>query len=181
MRRLFSANVVLLAVSVGSISSTAVAEEPTKTTPWDEPSGGYGVATGFSNGIWGGSLYAQDARIRVPLFSEHFAAQLRGLIVHDWQSADYRLDMGARLGMIGGTAPLLNILRVYGSGGAQFLAPIDNEYEENVKFGLSGEFGVEGFLGPTISIFLEIGGGGYFDSNYGNGGTAMAGLQFYPF
>jgi hypothetical protein len=179
MRTLLCATIIL---GLGAMPQLASADD-TDTKIWSEPSG-RGFATGFGNGIWGGGLFAQDIRVRVPLGTEHLALQVRGLMVHGLALPEYRGDFGARVGILGGSLPILNLARIYGGGGVQLLAPITgvpDGADKGVKFGLSGEFGIELFIAPTMGFFFEIGGGGYFSGGYANGGSAMAGIQFYPF
>lgn len=172
---------VVMASAFVVVLSTARAEAEDASPSdgiWTEPSG-QSVGIGFGNGIWGG-LYAQDLRGRIP-FGDHLALQLRMLALSAVQSDPYRMDLGGRIGIQGGSKPLLNILRIYGAGGIQLAAPITGVDQKDLHVGFGGEFGLEAFMFNTISIFLEVGGNGFIDSSYGAGGVVMAGMNFYPF
>lgn len=153
---------------------------------WTVPSG-RGLSTSFANGFWGGGLYGQEARVAFPLGTEHVRGQLRAQLVHRFGDP-YLMDFGVRLGIAGGTIPLMNFVRAYGSGGFGILLPVarPDGAEKDLRIGLSGEFGIEVFLNSGMGIFVEVGGGGYFSEDaalgaYANGGHAMAGMNFYPF
>lgn len=167
--------------------TSSVAADPTSspaTAPtgelWTQPSG-RGFSTSFANGLWGGGLFSQEARLAVPLGTEHVRGQLRAQLVHRFGDP-YIFDFGMRLGIVGGTLPLMNFVRAYGSGGIGFLLPVAGHADaDKIRLGASGEFGVEVFLTSGMAIFVEVGGGGYFSGTYASGGHAMGGMNFYPF
>jgi hypothetical protein len=94
---------------------------------------------------------------------------------------NYRLDVGGRLGFLGGSRPVLNILRVYGGGGVHVLVPATGAPDgEGVRLGVGGEVGIEAFLSPGMAAFMEVGGQGSFaETGYGSGATVYGGFQFY--
>jgi hypothetical protein len=176
------------AADTGAANTGAADTSSDSGAIWTQPSG-RGFSTSFANGFWGGGLYGQEARVAFPLGTEHLRLQARAQLVHRFGDP-YFMDFGARLGIAGGSIPLMNFVRAYGSGGFGFLLPVarpDSDpitgalVEKKIQFGLSGEFGLEVFLNSGLGIFVEVGGGGYFSGGYANGGHAMAGMNFYPF
>jgi len=71
---------------------------------------------------------------------------------------------------------------VYGGGGPQVFMAAAGVPGAKAKptFGGGGHFGLELFFAPHASLFVEIGGTSGAQAGLGAGGTAMAGVQWYP-
>lgn len=169
-----------------TLSSTATAAAPADDgalrleLPWTERSG-EGLSFAYDNGAWGGG-FSQSVRVTVP-FGDHWAADLRGLVVYaSAPSFADRMDLGARLELIGRSAVLLNVLRLYGGGGVQLFGAVrGGAAGAGVSVGGGGHFGFEVFLGPNMAWIIEVGGQSGLGEGVGAGATIVAGLQFYPF
>ena len=144
---------------------------------WElEPGQGFGI--GAEAGMWGHWLN-QGLRVIVP-FGRHCALNLRGLFAMDIDPEDgtpFTGDFGGRLELIGRSAVLLNVVRVYGGGGVQIFHPTYYKADRDFSVGVGGQFGFEFFPSPHQAMFLEVGGQGPSPSP---GVTVMAGLNFYP-
>jgi|GEM_PF-2210238 len=137
---------------------------------------GQGVALGMEAGLWGKSL-SQGLRVTVP-FSRYFGVALRGLYLIDMtDEGPFTADAGGRFEVIGRSDVFFNVLRLYGGGGVQVLAPAANTAGREVQVGGGGQFGFEFFQSPYCSFFLEVGGQGGLPSP---GATVLAGMMFYP-
>jgi hypothetical protein len=137
---------------------------------------GQGVAFGMEAGLWGKSL-SQGLRVTVP-FNSHFGVTLRGLYLIDMtDDGPFTADAGGRFELFGRSDVFFNVLRLYGGGGVQVLAPASNTAGRQVQVGGGGQFGFEFFHNPCYSFFLEVGGQGGLPSP---GATVLAGMMFYP-
>ncbi len=140
-----------------------------------EKSPGQGVAFGLEEGLWGGA-WGQGLRVTVP-FARNFAATLRGIYLMEMGDGPVTVDAGGRLDFVGRSDVLFNVMRLYGGGGVQVIAPITDSADEEVRVGGGGHFGFEFFCSPHYSFFLEVGGQG---GSVSPGATVMAGMMFYP-
>ncbi len=136
---------------------------------------GQGLSFGLEEGLWGDS-WSQGLRITLP-FNAHFGTTLRGIYLIDMANGTFTADAGARLDFVGRSDVLFNVLRLYGGGGVQVLAPAANTDGRQVRVGGGGHFGFEFFCNPHYSFFLEVGGQGGPPSP---GATVQAGMMFYP-
>lgn len=136
---------------------------------------GQGVAFGLEEGLWGGT-WAQGLRITVP-FASNFAATLRGIYLLDAVEDVLTVDAGGRLDFVGRSEVLFNVMRLYGGGGVQVIAPVANTAGKEVRVGGGGHFGFEFFCSPHYSFFLEVGGQG---GSVAPGATVLAGMMVYP-
>ena len=178
---IFSASLFAVAILQFSTPSTGHAQSADGSDKvWREPSG-QGVALAIEHGAFG-AAWVQGLRVKVPL-TGHWGLTLRGLMLHGPGTDPYRTDTGGRLGFYGGTLPVLNIMRLYGGGGVQLLAPASGSDDDAVRFGMGGHFGLEAFMSAGLSLYFEVGGAGSFTGagSFGNGGTVIAGMSFYPF
>lgn len=134
------------------------------------------VAFGLEEGVWGTS-WSQGLRITVP-FASNFATHLRGIYLIDMiEEGPLTVDAGGRIDFIGRSEVLFNVMRLYGGGGVQVIAPISNTDGKEVRVGGGGHFGFEFFCSPNYSFFLEVGGQGGTASP---GATVQAGMMVYP-
>lgn len=133
------------------------------------------VAFGIEDGLWGRS-WSQGLRVSVP-FSQYFGATLRGVYLIDMTGGPFTADAGGRFEFFGRSDVFFNVLRLYGGGGVQVLAPAANTEGREVMVGGGGQFGFEFFCSPHHSFFLEVGGQGGMPSP---GATVLAGMMFYP-
>jgi len=134
------------------------------------------VGLGFEEGLWGKS-WGQGLRVTVP-FAANFGVTLRGLYLMDMTiEGPFTADAGGRLDFIGRSDVYFNVLRLYGGGGVQLLAPAANTAGREVQVGGGGQFGFEFFCSPHYAFFLEVGGQGGLPSP---GATVFAGINFYP-
>lgn len=138
-------------------------------------SSGQGLSFGMEEGLWGNS-WSQGLRATIP-FTRNLGATLRGVYLIDMASGPFTADAGGRIDFFGRSPVLLNVLRLYGGGGVQVLAPAANTEGRSALVGVGGHFGFEFFHNPTFSYFLEVGGQGGEPSP---GATVVAGLMFYP-
>jgi hypothetical protein len=150
-------------------------EAPAPGASWTTPSG-RGVALGFENGLWAGKL-ANGLRLRVPL-GAHWALLARPVLVHGTGMEPYRMDLVGRLELHGATAVYFNVLRVYGGGGPSVGTEVTDTTKREVQLGLGGHVGLEAFITPVMSFFLEIGATGNTEELV-TGGTATGGMLFY--
>lgn len=134
------------------------------------------VAFGLEEGVWGTS-WSQGLRITVP-FASNFATHLRGIYLIDMiEEGPLTVDAGGRIDFIGRSEVLFNVMRLYGGGGVQVIAPVSNTDGKEVRVGGGGHFGFEFFCSPHYSFFLEVGGQGGTASP---GATVQAGMMVYP-
>ena len=163
------------------VPSVARADEPaTKEPDVVRPSStpaGRGVAFGFDNGLFG-RAFEQSARIRLPL-ADFFSVDLRGISTFGPMANDTRWELGGRLELVGRTPVYLNLVRLYGGGGPEVAARASGPGDKKTSFGAGGHFGFEFFLNPNMSFYTEI--GGHSGNELTAGGTAVAGMMFYPF
>jgi hypothetical protein len=152
------------------------AKEPDVVKPSSSPAG-RGVAFGFDNGLFG-RAFEQSARIRLPI-AEYFAVNLRGISTFGPMADDTRWELGGRVELVGHTPVYLNLVRLYGGGGPEVAARATGPGDKKTAFGGGGHFGFEFFLKPSMSFYAEIGGHG--GNELTAGGTAVAGMMFYPF
>lgn len=137
---------------------------------------GQGLSFGYEGGLWGNSM-SQGLRVTVP-FNAHFGLNLRGLyLIAMTDDGPFTADAGGRFEFFGRSEVMFNVLRLYGGGGVQVLAPAANTAGREVLVGGGGQFGFEFFHNPHCSFFLEVGGQGGLPSP---GATVLAGMNFYP-
>lgn len=185
----------LMSLTLGMLSGTAYGQaaaalptEPTETSAqspelqralkplsWKKAPGRR-VAFGIEDGMWGKS-WGQGLRVTVP-FTSYFGATLRGVYLIDMtMEGPFTADAGGRFELIGRSDVFFNVMRLYGGGGVQVLAPAANTAGREVQVGGGGQFGFEFFCSPHQSFFLEVGGQGPGPSP---GATVMAGMNIYP-
>jgi hypothetical protein len=178
---------VFLLLAVANVK-TAAAEEATSIpmkastesalVPWTSPVGG-GVSFGYENGLWG-SAWVQGLRVKVP-FQSRFGMAMRPLALQQvGGGAPYRADLGGRVELYGATPVFLNFARIYGGGGPQLFYAVTGLAGSKPIFGGGGHFGFEFFMNQHTSFFAEIGGASGAQHGLGTGGTAMAGVTWYP-
>ncbi len=172
-RPLFLASFALVLALVTSAAGSARAQE--ETVPWRAPNGG-AVSISYANGLWG-SDFAQALVIKLPLHP-HFGFVLRPMAVYE---ASSRVDIGGRVELYGASPVFLNFARIYGGGGAQVFDAVAGLPNAKPTWGGGGHFGFEFFCTPRSSFFIEIGGTSPLQGSVGGGGTAVAGVTFYPF
>jgi hypothetical protein len=137
---------------------------------------GRGVGFGFEEGLWGKS-WGQGLRVTVP-FASNWGVTARGLYLMDMAiEGPFTADAGGRIDFIGRSDVYLNVVRLYGGGGVQVLAPVANTAGREVQVGGGGQFGFEFFCSPHYAFFLEVGGQGGLPAP---GATVFAGINFYP-
>jgi hypothetical protein len=136
---------------------------------------GQGFAFGLEEGFWGNS-WGQGLRVTLP-FSSNFATTVRGIYLLDMAEGPITVDAGARIDLVGRSEVLFNVMRLYGGGGVQVIAPVKNTAGKEVRVGGGGHFGFEFFCNPYYSFFLEVGGQG---GTVSPGATVLAGMMFYP-
>jgi hypothetical protein len=154
------------------------ASESETKVPWSGPAG-TGVSFGYENGLWG-NAWVQGVRVKIPLH-QRFGVALRPLALqHVAGGGDYRADLGGRVEIYGASPVYLNFARIYGGGGVQVFQAVTGVSDAKPYFGGGGHFGFEFFLNQRMSFFAEIGGTSGAQDNFGTGGTAMAGLTWYP-
>jgi hypothetical protein len=191
----------LLAVSAVLLASAALGQEPTSvqpptdstpavgaptalalTLPWTEPSG-RGVAFSYENGAFG-QAWEQGLKIQFPVV-EHLAINLRPMVLMSLETdanPTSQIAVGGRLELIGRTAVLLNLIRIYGGGGGGPFVEVTGPNKGKVTGAGGGQFGVEFFLVSHASFYLEIGGNGCGAlGSICSGATAVAGVSLYPF
>jgi hypothetical protein len=104
---------------------------------------------------------------------------LRGISTFGAMEGDTRWELGGRLEIVGHTPVFLDLVRLYGGGGPEIAARASGPGEKKAAWGGGGHFGFEFFLKPQMSFFTEI--GGHAGNELTGGGTALAGMMFYPF
>ncbi len=145
--------------------------------PWTGRTG-HGAAFGYSAGLWS-SNFVQEVRFKLPIV-EFFGVTINGLMLHDNDHfADYHMDGGGRVELWGATPILAGFARMYGGGGMHLLTKLSGPGNKDAHLGGGGHFGFEFFMNRSISWTLEVGGGSGVDGR-ASGGTAVAGLSFYP-
>jgi hypothetical protein len=158
---------------VTSAAGSARAQEA--AAPWGAPNGG-AVSIGYANGLWG-SAFAQALVIKLPLHP-HFGFVVRPMAVYEESS---RVDVGGRVELYGASPVFLNFARIYGGGGVQVFDAVAGLPSAKPTVGGGGHFGFEFFYTPRSSFFIEIGGTSPLQGSVGGGGSAIAGVTFYPF
>ncbi len=146
--------------------------------PWRAPNG-RAVSLSYENGLFGGT-FEQGIRVKIP-FHANWGMVARPMFLHDVTSASYRGDVGGRLELYGASPVFLNFARIYGGGGAQVFQAVSGLANAKPAMGGGGHFGFEFFYTPRSSFFIEIGGTSGAQGGVGAGGTAIAGVTFYPF
>lgn len=136
---------------------------------------GQGVSFGLEEGLWGNS-WGQGLRATIP-FTRYLGVTLRGLYLIEMGAESFTANAGGRLDFVGRSDVFLNVVRLYGGGGVQVLAPTSNTAGREQRVGVGGHFGFEFFHSPFFSYFLEVGGQG---GEPLPGATVMAGLNVYP-
>jgi hypothetical protein len=154
-------------------AAPALAQEA--SVPWRAPDGAL-VDVGYANGVWG-SAFAQALILKVPVHP-NFGVVLRPMALYDTTS---RVDLGGRVEVYGASPVFLNFARIYGGGGVHVFDAVSGVSNPTPTWGGGGHFGFEFFYVPRSSFFIEIGGTSYAQGNVAGGGTAMAGITFYPF
>jgi hypothetical protein len=172
-RPLLLASSALTLALVTSAVGPAFAQEV--AVPWRAPNGGV-VSLGYANGLWG-SDFAQALVIKLPVHP-HFGFVLRPMAVYDAAS---RIDLGGRVELYGASPVFLNFARIYGGGGVQVFDAVAGLPNAKPTWGGGGHFGFEFFYTSRSSFFIEIGGTSPLQGRVGGGGTAVAGVTFYPF
>jgi hypothetical protein len=172
-RSLLLASSALALAFVTSAVGPAFAQEA--AVPWRAPSGG-AVSLGYANGLWG-SDFAQALVIKLPVHP-HYGFVLRPMAVYDAAS---RIDMGGRVELYGASPVFMNFARIYGGGGVQVFDAVAGLPNAKPTWGGGGHFGFEFFYTSRSSFFIEIGGTSPLQGSAGGGGTAVAGVTFYPF
>ncbi len=137
------------------------------------------VSFGYENGIWGGA-FVQGLRVKIPVHP-NWGLAARPLMMHSLSGAEYRADLGGRLELYGASPVFLNFARIYGGGGAQVFQAVSGLPGSKPTTGGGGHFGFEFFFTPKSSFFLEVGGTSGAAGGVGTGGTALAGVTWYPF
>jgi hypothetical protein len=164
------------------ISSTAAyaadGEEGLERIPWRAPRG-RALSFAYENGLWGGT-FEQGLRVKIPVHP-NWGFVLRPIYLHDMEGPTYRGDIGGRLELYGASPVFLNLARIYGGGGVQVFDAIAGLPNAHLTTGGGGHFGFELFYMPQSSFFFEIGGTSGAQGGVGAGGTAIAGVTFYPF
>ncbi len=141
------------------------------------PPAGRGVAFGLEQGLFG-RTYEQGLKVRLPL-GEHWGVHLRGLSAFGEFGGETNWHVGGRAELIGQSRVFLNLFRLYGGGGPEVTARAAGSLGDKTSIGGGGQFGFEFFHHPNMSFYLEI--GGHSGSEVTAGGTAIAGMMFYPF
>jgi hypothetical protein len=188
-----------LAVFVALFASTAAGQEPTTTSvppsgassdaaplalalPWTAPSG-RGLAFSYENGAFG-QAWEQGLKFQIPLI-ERLAINIRPMVLVRFQTdldPTSSVAVGGRLELIGRTQVLLNLIRIYGGGGGGPFVNVTGPSKGKVTGEGGGQFGVEFFLVPRSSFYLEIGGNGCGAvTGVCGGATAVAGVSLYAF
>jgi len=164
-------------ISDAVVASSSLSPEQSRALwplSWKK-SPGQGFSFGMEEGLWGKS-WSQGLRVTIP-FTRHLGTTLRGVYLIDMTGGPFTADAGGRLDFVGRSNALFNVVRLYGGGGVQVLAPVANTGGRSTKVGVGGHFGFEFFHNPVFSYFLEVGGQGGEPSP---GATVVAGMMFYP-
>jgi hypothetical protein len=161
------------ALAVALAATPASAQEG--AVPWHAPSGA-AVSVGYANGLWG-TEFAQALDLKLPVHP-NFGFVLRPMALYDMVS---REDFGGRVELYGASPVFLNFARIYGGGGAQVFYAVNGVPNPKPAWGGGGHFGFEFFYVPRSSFFIEIGGTSPVQGGVAGGGTAVAGVTFYPF
>lgn len=129
----------------------------------------------MEEGLWG-NTWSQGLRVTIP-FTRYLGTTLRGVYLIEMGAEEFTSDAGGRVDFFGRSPALFNVVRLYGGGGVQVLAPATNTNGRQAKVGVGGHFGFEFFHNPYFSYFLEVGGQG--GEPY-PGATVVAGMMIYP-
>jgi hypothetical protein len=146
--------------------------------PWKAPSP-MAVSLAYENGLWGNS-FEQGLRLRIPLHP-NWGVLVRPLALQNVNGDAYTADLGGRFELYGASPVFLNFARIYGGGGVHVLDAVSGVGSPKPVVGGGGHFGFEFFFTPTASFSIEIGGTSGAQGNLGAGGTAVAGMTWYPF
>lgn len=172
-------SLVLLTASIFffGVEAPARAQDKADVVRPSEQRTGRGVGFGMDNGLFG-RAFEQGARVHFPVLS-FMDVNLRGISTLAPTEGDTRWELGGRLELVGHTPVFLNLVRLYGGGGPEIAAHASGPGEKKAAWGGGGHFGFEFFLRPQMSFFTEI--GGHAGNELTGGGTALAGMMFYPF
>jgi hypothetical protein len=169
--------VMSIAGILSAQTAQAQSDEVRAVLPWTDETG-TGLGLGYSHGSWG-NQWAQCVQLKLPI-TRHWGLVAKGLFMSKYQESDSEVaTFGGRLGFYGQSQVFLNLFRLYGGGGVQFLKEASGGEEH--KWGGGGHFGFEFFMMNWMSFYIEIGGQsgapGVINDSYA---TIMAGVQFYP-
>lgn len=146
--------------------------------PWIAPNGS-AVAFSYENGLWG-SAFEQGLRVKIP-FHPNWGLVTGPLALHAMTADPYRADLGGRLELYGASPVVLDFARIYGGGGMYALQAVTGLPGAKASVGGGGHFGFEFFYSGWSSFYIEVGGTSGGQHGLGGGGTAVAGVTWYPF
>lgn len=112
-------------------------------------------------------------------FGRYFGLHVRAISVIGDPGTGFQWNVGGRVELFGQTPVFLDRMRFYGAGGVQAFYPVRGSAAPVLLWGGAGEFGFEFFLTRRAAFFIEIGGSGA--NPLVSGGTALAGINVYPF
>jgi hypothetical protein len=177
------------ATSSAASSTTGEAAPLALRLPWTKLSG-QGVGLSYENGAFG-QTWEQGLKLQIPFATcgkgrrnESCAAiNIRPQSLMQFQvgaGSQNSFDLGGRVEIIGRTPMLLNLIRIYGGGGAGAFYEVTGQTKGHAYAAGGGQFGVELFLQPEFSFYSEIGGDGCGSSTViCSGATVVAGMTWY--
>lgn len=142
-----------------------------------------GVGIGFQQGIQGKG-FAQNLHVDLPFgrrVGQFFGLRLAGSFVHG--SADGRYDpVGfGHVELFGRSPVIAGIIRAYGGGGVRASGRVISDIQGR-RYGITGggQFGLEAFVAPRVSINVEVGVQGPVHARgLDGGGSALAGCTIW--
>lgn len=170
-----------LSAAILFIASSASAEE--RSNPLrllEAPEGpARGIAIGFDDGIFGDGMEG-SLRLKVPLEFwglGNYGFQVGPIYMLHHSDSGPNQYFGGRLHVFGQSAVLPNLLRLYGGMGVQVLSPRENP--QAIEVLPYGQDGIEFFMTPRLSFYIEIGLSPSLNKKFPITGVGVFGVNYY--